>query len=481
VTRHVVSIDLGTSRAKVGIVNDRLEILSTANASYQTYVDQADMAEQSPAEWIDAITRAWGDVREERPDVRIDAIVLTAQMPTLVELDQSNEVIGRAVTWQDSRADELVGELLDDEQQRRVYEVTGAPIDGRYLIPMYLRRRRDSLPEPSFVLSAKDYLYYMLTGCALTDPSTASGFGNYDLKDQCFSDELNELWGFDPVLLPGIEPSGSSHPLAASGARILLGLEEQHVPVVLGAADSVAAFHFVERVFGPAMAIIDGSSTVILGNVDDGRDLPFEALVSPLVDADRRGLEMDLLATGSSIAWLARLFGRSASDLESLAQSVESKSSNDVLFEPYLAGGEQGALWRDDLAGAISHLRLGSTQGDIALALFEGIAFEVLRCLDAMAPVVQSSSVTWLMSGDNAGLLPALVASLDDYAVRCVRGHSPSLLGAALVALEALREKLDLTSPTGTMSSEPIALDHEYVTSLKVKRVRYLAAQAGAR
>ncbi len=34
--------------------------------------------------------------------------------------------------------------------------------------------------------------------------------------------------------------------------------------MVLGSADSVAGFHFVERTFGTAISITDGSSTVIL-------------------------------------------------------------------------------------------------------------------------------------------------------------------------------------------------------------------------
>jgi xylulokinase len=478
VTRHVLSIDLGTSRAKLGIVNDRLEIVSSASASYPTYVDRIDMAEQRPDEWIDAIAKSWKKVHEERPDIRIDVVVLTAQMPTLVELDGENRVIGRAVTWQDSRSDELVGELLTLEEQRRVRAIAGTPIDGRYLIPMHLRRRREGMPAPSVVLSAKDYLFFELTGRKATDPSTASGFGNYDLEYQQFSDELSTLWGFDIGLLPSLEMSSESHPLATTGAEILTGLEVGRTPVVLGSADSVAAFHFVERAFGAAVAVIDGSSTVILGNVREGQVSPSQSLVTPLVDGARTGLEMDLLATGSSISWLARLFGRAVGDLESLARSVESKAANAILFEPYLAGGEQGALWRTDLSGTISNLHLGSTQGDIALALFEGIAFEVTRCLDAMEPIVEAPTVVWLMSADNAGLLPALLHALDDYRVICVPGLSPSLLGAALVALEVLHEKPDLRAQSSNLSSDPFELDVEYVAAIRAKRARYLATQA---
>ncbi len=158
-TCNILSIDLGTSRVKLGIVNDRLVLLAAASARYPTFVDQDDMAEQRPEDWINAISQAWSEVRGAQPDIDIDAIVLTAQMPTLVEVNARGQISGRAVTWQDSRADKLVTERLSRDDRRRIYEIAGTPVDGRYLVPMYLRRRLTRMPEPAKILSAKDYLF----------------------------------------------------------------------------------------------------------------------------------------------------------------------------------------------------------------------------------------------------------------------------------------------------------------------------------
>lgn len=462
------------------MINDQLEVLVTASANYPTYVERPDVAEQRPEEWISAISQAWREVRVARPDVSIDAVVLTAQMPTLVELDDRNQVIDRAVTWQDSRAEEFVTERLSADERNRICEVAGTPIDGRYLIPMYFHRRHAELPEPATILSAKDFVFHVLTDRKWTDPSTASGFGNYDLAAQHFSDELNSLWGFDAQLLPTVKPSNSSAMLAPSGEVVLDGLGSGRIPVVLGAADSVAAFHYVERIFGPAMAIIDGSSTVILGAADDSNADHPKLLITPLVDSARCGVEMDLLATGSSIAWLANLFNRSETDLETLALAVEDKAANPILFSPYLSGGEQGALWRTDLSGVISNLSLSSSQGDIALALYEGIAYEVLRCLDVLASPSVSPAVVWLVGSFNDGLLPALVSALGHYRVTTVRGLSPSLLGAALIALEDMKEMPDLAALRDSQASTTLEFDPSYVAALSAKRRDYLAAFEGS-
>jgi xylulokinase len=179
----------------------------------------------------EAALAAWGSGR-------VDAIVLTGQMPTLVALSSSGDVLGAAVTWQDSRADALVERFLRPDQARRLYELSGTPIDGRYVIPMHLRRTHDSSYEPALLLSAKDFVFFALTGVAATDPSTASGFANYDLESRDWSAELNELWNLDPALLPEVVDANFTAPLSAAGAGLLAGVS-LGTPVVVGAADSV--------------------------------------------------------------------------------------------------------------------------------------------------------------------------------------------------------------------------------------------------
>jgi hypothetical protein len=59
-------------------------------------------------------------------------------------------------------------------------------VDGRYLLPMALRlaaREPDRVGAARYLLSAKDYLFGVLTGEVLTDPSTATGTGCYDPAD----------------------------------------------------------------------------------------------------------------------------------------------------------------------------------------------------------------------------------------------------------------------------------------------------------
>ncbi len=432
----VLSIDLGTSRVKVGVVDGRLRLVGSAAATYPTARDASGAAEQRCADWLVALARASREALA-RAGASPDAVVLTAQMPTLVALGADGEPLGPAVTWQDGRADALV-ERLSEAARARVEAVSGAPLDGRYLVPMERRRVRDGEAPAARLLSAKDFLYLRLTGALATDPSTASGYGLFDLEREDWSDELGDLWGVERAALPEVAPPTRAEALSAWGAELLGGVRAG-VPVYLGGADSVCAHHFVEAHFPGAVSVVDGSSSVVLATLAGAR--PPRALVTPLVAPGARGVEMDLLATGASLAWLAETLGVGAGAIEELALSHPDPARLAVTFRPYLAGGEQGALWRSDLAGSIEGIALTTTRADLARALYEGIAFETARCLRALAPYVAPTRVVALTSPKSRSLGPALLAAASGLEVTALGGHSPSLLGAALVALVGLGAK----------------------------------------
>ena len=465
---RILSIDLGTSRVKVAAL-DHTFVMDAAEAAYPSQLDSSGRAEQRTSDWTSGLAAASAAVAA-RHGVEVDGVVLTAQMPTLVAIDQDGRVLEPAVTWQDSRADDLVTRRLDRDARARVARVAGTPIDGRYLIPMHLRRLDDAGYDPRLLLSAKDYLYYLLTGEAVTDPSTASGFGNYDLAEHSFSAELGERWGIATDLLPRVAAATYHAPLTPSGAA-LLGVAAG-TPVWLGAADSVCAHYAVTRTRPDATSVIDGSSTVIITGAAQGVD-PDAVLRTPLVDG-AVGVELDLLATGASVGWLAAVLGVSARELEALALAVPDPASMTARFAPYLAGGEQGVLWRGDLTGEISGLSLATSKGELAFALFEGIAFETVRCLDYLGAHQASGPVIALAGGESALLGAALLGAASGRETLAVRGRSPSLLGAGLLAASELGWAVDEERVLGW--SEPPALDERYLEVAASRARAYLAA-----
>ncbi|MHB1252074.1 MAG: xylulokinase [Acidimicrobiales bacterium] len=476
---RILAIDLGTSRVKVALVDEHLHTIAAASETYPTMTSDVGMAEQRPEDWLGAITAAAGSVLATAPS-RVDAVVVTAQMPTLVALDAAGDAIGNAVTWQDSRADALVLARLDHLARKRVHEVAGTPIDGRYIIPMHLLRTVEETYEPAKIVSAKDYLYFVLTSELVTDPSTASGFGNFDLAAGSWSAELTTLWGIDSRLLPRVADSHFHAALSEAGAAVVAGVAPG-TPVVLGAADSVCAHHFITSLFDGAVSVIDGSSTVIMATLPGADALDGEVLLTPLVDPSMLAGEMDLLATGSSIAWLAQLLALAPDELEELALTNPRRAENPVLFLPYLAGGEQGVIWRSDLAGSIDGLSLSSSRADLALALFEGIAIETARCIEMLGRAQSVQRVVSVSGPRSRHLGASLLGALANVPVLALAQQSPSLLGAALIAIERVADQtITETIDARALLGELPHVEPAYRDALVAKSRAYLEVAAHA-
>ncbi len=431
----VLGIDLGTSAVKVVAVDGHGEVLGTGTAAFPTHSEVPAQAEQDPADWIAAVAAAAADLNlPPQLRARVAGIGLTAQLPTLVCLGAAGP-LGRAITWKDSRADAATAAALAAGQRRALYERTGMPIDGRYLGPMFRHHWLNCRPEIETVLSAKDYLAFVLTGQRVTDPSTAAGYGAYELASGTFSDELRELWRIPREALPIVRPAHSSAgALNSAGAR-LLGVPAG-IPVTVGAADSVSSAFAMAGLEEGVVCVTMGSSTVILDALREPKlDPATRYLLTPHVEPGWYGREMDLLATGTGYRWLSELLGLQEGRLDELA-AESLPGARGVTFAPYLAGGEQGALWDPSLRGALSGLTLQHTANDLARAFLEGVGFEIRRCLNVLAETVPTREV--VLAGHLTGHASTLqmLADILDQPVQPLPAGSPAAVGAALGALQ---------------------------------------------
>ena len=437
-----LGLDLGTSAFKAVLLSAAGEVLSCGESPVVTLSAAAGAAEQDPSQWLSAAGAALAqlskvaDASGTHWRERIAAIGITGQLPTLVLLGEHG-ALGPAITWKDARADASAAAVIGT-RRRALYESTGMPLDGRYLAPMFHHHGRGRHSQVRSLLSAKDYLCFALTGARVTDPSTAAGYGLFDLETGQFSAEWCALWEVPRALLPEVRPAHSiAGSLQAAGAAVL-GLR-QGIPVTVGAADSVSgAFAMAPLTNTRRACVAMGSSTVILDAVRGRRTDPgMRYLLSPHVEPHWYAREMDLLATGTGHRWLSELLAFGPGELEQHA-AQSPPGANGVTFAPYLAGGEQGALWNPSLRGALQGLTLHTERSDLARAFMEGVGFEIRRCIEVLA---ETNPVTEVVLAGHAAQLPFALQMLADILARPVQPFpplSPAALGAALGALRAL-------------------------------------------
>ena len=456
-----LGLDLGTSGLKAVALSASGAILARAGAAYPTHQPVAGAYEQDPGDWLRAVEQAMARLGQAVPVRRWRAIGLSGMLPTLVTLGPDGQPTGPAITWQDARADELGDEFRERCGAAELYRLTGQWVDGRYLLPMFGRITQVDparAAATATIASAKDYLFAWLTGELATDPSTASGYGCYELAAGRWNAAALALGlpGRGPDL-PPVRPSATSRPLRAEAAAAL-GCPQ--VPVVLGAADSVlGALGLGVREPGQ-VAYIAGTSTVILGIADRlVFDPDHRFLVTPLAVPGCWGLEMDLLATGSAITWLAGLLGGDldAPGLVELAAGTDPGRAPVLL--PYLTPGEQGALWDPLLRGAISGLDLSHGREHLARALINGIVLESRRCLAVLDETCGPGHAVEVAGGSAAA--PSFRADLADAARRPVSmprddDTDHSARGAALIAALATAGGWpDGAFPAASLAAEP--------------------------
>ncbi len=121
---------------------------------------------------------------------------------------------------------------------------------------------------------------------------------------------------------------------------------------------------------------------------------------------------------------------------------------------PYLAPGEQGALWDPRLRGAIHGLSLSTGPGHLARGLLTGLVAESRRCLDVLGE--QGIRGPVLVAGGSSSH-PRFRIDLADASNRPVRvpasnGTDFSAAGAARIAALALGAEMARPAPT----EEPI-------------------------
>ena len=483
-----VGLDLGTSALKAVAADESGAIVATARADYPTARPEAGASEQSPHDWMTAARLAIAELQRAVDPDRWRGMGLSGMIPTLVLADAEGRVLAPAITWEDARAEPFGDALRDAVGAAELYRRTGQWLDGRYLLPMAVRLAvLDRLPtDATSLLGAKDWLLGQLTGHYVTDPSTATGTGGYHLATGEFDDDVlaaaDELAGRALPRPAPVRASTTTYPLLAQVAADL-GLPVG-LPVAVGAADSVSAvLGLGVREVGDVVHLA-GTSTVIIGVSDVLHvDAEHRFLVTPLA-IEGYGFEMDLLATGSGMAWLGRLLGVAAgispesgtavdvggpstagwvtpvrspggagvagggglvagvsraAAVAALAGGVAPDAPGVPVFLPYVAPGEQGALWDASLTGEVHGLTMRTRPADIARAFRNGLVVESRRCLEVLAHVVPRLGD---VHAAGQGVDAPLQADLADATGRTVHAcgdetAAHSAYGAAVVAATA--------------------------------------------
>ena len=236
----LLAIDIGTSGAKLLLLDASTGKTDSVTVSYPTSSPMPGYAEQNPEGWwqavqsgIPALLASAGRSADEIAAIGIDSVSWT---PVL--LNKAGKVLSSAPLWYDTRSGKECEKL--SEYAEKAFLVSGNPMQPYYLLPKikwFAANRPEVLAETAHILSGNGFIGYRLTGTMTQDECQGYGWCFFDMAkgeyDATFAEEL----GFDLSLLPDIckctDIIGTVTPDAARACGLVSG-----IPVVAGGLDA---------------------------------------------------------------------------------------------------------------------------------------------------------------------------------------------------------------------------------------------------
>jgi len=392
--RYLLAIDQGTTGTHVLVVDDRLEVVGEAYREFTQHFPRAGWVEHDLKEIWKTVERcckkglADADIR---PDM-VTAIGITNQRETTAVWHRATgEPLARAIVWQDRRTADACAQLTARGDEPRVREATGLVLDP-YFSATKLRWLLDNvdglraLAETGALCfgTIDSWLVYRLTGGArhVTDASNASRTLLYDLKGRGWSEDMLELFGIPPQILPEIRSCAEVY-----GTTKGMDALPDGIPVSGMAGDQQAAL-FGQACFKPGESKCTyGTGSFLLMNTGTEPVASKTGLLTTVAwqlgDSVTYALEGSSFVAGAAVQWLRdglQAIKKSA-QVEKLARSVE--NSGEVVFVPALAG--LGAPhWRPEARGLLMGLDRSTSLGHVARAVLEGIALQTYELAQAM-------------------------------------------------------------------------------------------------
>lgn len=391
--KFILALDQGTTSSRAILFNHGGEIVSVAQKDYTQYFPKPGLVEHHPEEiWSSQMSVAAEAIAKKGiSGLEIAAIGITNQRETTIVWDrETSETIYNAIVWQDRRTSKYCDELKEQGLTDMIREKTGLILDA-YFSGTKLKWILDNVPgarekaeQGKLCFGTVDtWLVWKLTRGKMhvTDVSNASRTLLFNIHTLEWDEDLLKLFNIPKSMLPEVKQSSEVY------GETSTTLFSTKIPISGIAGDQQAAL-FGQLCTNKGMAKNTyGTGCFLLMNTGEKPVLSKNNLLTTIAwkinGKTYYALEGSVFVGGAVVQWLrdgAKIVKTSA-DTENLAKTVSDNGG--VYFIPALTG--LGAPYWDPYArGGILGITRGTTDGHIARATLEGIAYQVYDLIKAM-------------------------------------------------------------------------------------------------
>lgn len=443
-SRYIMALDQGTTSSRAIIFNRQGETVAVAQRPFNQYFPKPGLVEHDGKEiWASQVAVLTEVLAKSGLDAAdIAAIGITNQRETTLVWDRNTGApIHNAIVWQDRRTARYCDDIREEYGQL-IRDRTGLVLDA-YFSATKLKwlldnvegaRERAERGELCFGTIDTWLIWNFTRGNVhVTDVSNASRTMLYNIHTLDWDEELLALFGVPRNMLP--EVKGSSEVYGETSTRYT----ESAIPIAGIAGDQQAALFGQLCTEKGMLKNTYGTGCFLLMNTGetpvDSKNNLLTTIAWKIDGKVTYALEGGVFVGGAAIQWLrdgARLI-RTSADINNLANTVEDNGG--VYFVPALTG--LGAPYWDQYArGALLGITRGTTDGHIARATLEGIAFQVYDIVKAMEADAGAATAELRVDGGASKSDYLMQTQSDLFAFDIVRPKTieTTALGAAYLA-----------------------------------------------
>ncbi len=437
-----LGVDVGTSSVKAGLVGTDGRIIALVSQAVPLERGPSGRAEQDLHAVWRAVSQAIAETMAARGEAAVLAVGVTGQGDGAWFVDRDGAPVGPAATWMDGRARGLLEEWRANGNVARMEATTWSSVFPGVLpllASWWERERPAEYARARWHLNVKDWIGFRLTGQIATDPTEAARVampmaqwpeGPFDYDRELLADVgVASLVDRLAPILPSDAVRGEVTPDAARLTGIPAG-----TPVVMGVIDGVAvAMGMGATADGDGFAIL--GTTGSYGCVSPVRPTMDQVIGVCLPNGVGSSYHAALApASGApTLDWLRNLLGPGMSfdALEELARQSP-PGARGLMFLPHLSqGGERAPFVEPAMRGAAIGLTFETSRADLARAVYEGMAFVLAECLDALPPV---TGIALGGGGARSTIFPEIAADVTGVPVRVMTDGESGVLGIAGLA-----------------------------------------------
>ena len=375
----------------------------------------------------------------------------------LILLDKDGRPSCGAIASRDSRAKDLVQELFDQEDERKLRQYTLQTVwagQSTMILKWLDLYNPEIIHKSTHLLLAKDYSNYRLTGNISTDKTDISAVSLYNVKEHRYDDRLLDLLGILKYkhLLPEVKKSTDLHGHITEVAAVETGLNAG-TPVITGICDVVGSslasgLVNTKNKENLLLNILAGSWTVdqYLTTTPQVEDRIFSTRIHP--NKNHWTVSENRATSTSNIDWYIENFlpkerlraekeGISIFELTNRALASTKPEDTDIVFLPFIFGSNIGSEIKNgsELKATFFNLRMSDKQEHIIRAIYEGLTFSHLYQLHNMFTSIPQTLLVKLSGGGSASREWAqMFADTLQVPVETTKCTNTNALGAAICA-----------------------------------------------